>query len=269
MEEPLLKPDASFFTSFQCPGCHEYFTIPIYQCDSGHSLCSMCVDKNAKCPCCKDPVGKKLRNYHLEHQLCAIDYHCGFPGCSSVFKLSERPQHEDKCPFNPNIQCLIQNCKWLGTKATLLSHLTTRHRIPHYDISGDAAEYSSRLRSTSLPSSAGCVKLLHTFYVQGGKTTTILTYIFMDSSRNLFYPQFRTFDDQPTKYTLRIWNTEAGSTEELVLVGHAATMNLSLEEERERKRCYVLDLESMINLFAFQDKTEEGHKLLHYKLTIG
>jgi hypothetical protein len=118
-----------------------------------------------------------------------------------------------------------------------------------------------------LPSSAGCVKLLHTF-VYNGLQRTILTYIFMDSIRNLFYPQFRTLDDHPARYTLKIWSTEAGSQEELVLVGYAATMQLSLEEERERKRCYVLDLESMINLFAFQDKSEEGHKLLHYKLTL-
>ena len=267
MAECELKPDSTFFASFRCPGCAEYFTVPIYQCDSGHSLCTVCANASTKCPCCKDQVGKKLRNYHLEHQLCAIDYQCKFQGCEARFKLSERVVHEEKCAFNPSLPCLIQNCKWVGNKASLLLHLTSRHRIPHYEIPCESAEYSSRLRSTSLPSSAGCVKLLHTFAFAGVQKT-ILTYIFMDSSRNLFYPQFRTFDEYPTKYTLKIWSTEMGSQEELVLVGYAPTMHTSLEEERERKRCYVLDLESMINLFAFQDKTEEGHKLLHYKLTL-
>ena len=267
MSECELKPDPTFFTSFQCPSCSDYLTVPIYQCDSGHSLCVTCANSSARCPCCKDQVGKKLRNYHLEHQLCAIDVDCRFAGCEGRFKLSERLVHEEQCHFNPNLPCLIQSCKWVGNRANLLVHFTTRHRIPHYEIPGDCAEYSSRLRSTTLPSSAGCVKLLHTF-TYSGVQRTILTYIFMDSNKNLFYPQFRTFDDHPTKYTLKIWSTEAGSQEELTLVGHAATMQLSLEEERERKRCYVLDLESMISLFAFQDKSEEGHKLLHYKLTL-
>ena len=267
MSDDGLKPDASFFSSLQCPICIEFFSIPIYQCDSGHSICSVCALKTAKCPTCRDNIGRKLRNYPLEQQLSAIEYHCRFAGCNAVMKLCDRIPHEESCRHNPNIQCLIQNCRWVGHRDTALQHLTSRHRIPHYDIFGDSAEYSSRLRSSALPSSAGCVKLLHTFDV-GGKKTTILTYIFMDAGRNLFFPQFRTLQEEPTRYILKIWNTEE-PTEELVLVGKAPTVALSLEEERDQKKCYVLDLESMINLFAFQDHNEEGHKLLHYKLTIG
>ena len=183
-------------------------------------------------------------------------------------KLSERLCHEEKCNFNPNTQCLVQNCRWTGHRDAVLQHLISKHRIPHYDIYGDSAEYSSRLRSSSLPSTAGCVKLLHTFDT-GSQKITILTYIFMDSCRNLFFPQFRTLQDTAIRFTLKIWNTEIANGEELVIVGKAATLALSLEEEREQKKCFVLDLESMINIFAFQDKNEEGHKLLHYKLTIG
>jgi len=270
MEEAAsnLKPDATFFNYLQCPICLEYFTIPIYQCDSGHSICSLCASKSPKCPTCRDNIGRKLRNFHLEQQISSVDYRCRFPGCSESMKLSERLSHEEKCKFNPNTQCLVQNCRWTGHRDGLLQHLITKHRIPHYDIYGDSAEYSSRLRSSSLPSSAGCVKLLHTFDT-GSQKTTILTYIFMDSCRNLFFPQFRTLQDTPTRFTLKIWNTESASGEELVIVGKAPTMALSLEEERDQKKCFVLDLESMINIFAFQDKNEEGHKLLHYKLTIG
>ena len=45
-------------------------------------------------------------------------------------------------------------------------------------------------------------------------------------------------------------------------------MTVSLEEEREKKLCIAMDLESIINKFAFHDKVEEGHRLLHYKLEI-
>ena len=70
----------------------------------------------------------------------------------------------------------------------LVSHMNAKHKIPHYDISGRKAEFSSRLRPLSLQPAAGCVKLLHTFGLPNTEKTTILTYIFMDSSKNLFYP---------------------------------------------------------------------------------
>jgi hypothetical protein len=90
----------------------------------------------------------------------------------------------------------------------------------------------------------------------------------MDSTKNLFFPQFRTFGDTPIKFKLKIWNTENEALGEICLSGVARTIKASLEEEREHKSCVILDLESLINIFAFHDKTEEGHKLLHYKLSI-
>jgi hypothetical protein len=91
----------------------------------------------------------------------------------------------------------------------------------------------------------------------------------MDSARNLFYPQFRTFDESPMRYSLKIWNTDSDETDEIGVSGLARTLSTPLEEERERKQCMVLDLESLINIFAFSDRSEEGHKLLHYKLSLG
>lgn len=184
-------------------------------------------------------------------------------------KLAYRLDHEEQCSHNPNLNCLIQNCRWVGHRDELLSHLTTKHKIPHYDICGATAEYSSRLRSSSLPSTAGCVKLLHTFYLADNHTATVLTYIFMDSTKNLFFPQFRTLGDTPVKYTLKIWNTDSDDCDEVMIVGKVATIKESLDEERESKSCVALDLESLINKFAFDDKVEEGHRLLHYRLSIG
>jgi hypothetical protein len=263
-----LKLDATFDASLQCPICLEYFSIPIFQCDSGHSICNRCAQRIPKCPTCRANIGRKLRNYHLEQQLSSIDYKCRHPGCNEVIKLAYRANHEESCTYNPNLTCIMQSCKWTGHKSALLSHLKNKHKIPHYDIVGSVAEYSSRLRSTSLSSTAGCVKLLHTFFLPSGEVVTVLTYIFMDSMKNLFYPQFRTFGEKPVRYNLCIWNTESDEEDELVISGKAQTLKYSLEEEREMKRCMVLDLESLINMFAFQDKIEEGHKLLHYKLTI-
>lgn len=268
MVDPQLHPDNTFSSCLQCPICIEYFTIPIYQCDSGHSICEHCAQKTTRCPTCRASIGRKLRNYHLEQQLLTLDYSCKYPGCEERMKLAYRLDHEEQCSHNPNLSCLIQNCRWIGHKAMLLGHLTSKHKIPHYDICGTTAEYSSRLRSSSLPSTAGCVKLLHTFYLSDSQTATVLTYIFMDSTKNLFFPQFRTLGDAPVKYTLRIWNTENDDPDEVVIVGKVNTIKDSLDEEREAKTCVALDLESLINRFAFEDKVEEGHRLLHYRLSI-
>jgi hypothetical protein len=147
--------------------------------------------------------------------------------------------------------------------------MNAKHKIPHYDIQGRKAEFSSRLRPLSLQPAAGCVKLLHTFALPSAPKTTILTYIFMDSSKNLFYPQFRVFGNKEIPYKIKIWNIETEDCGFLSTRGIARTFKLGLEEERDQKLCLAFDLESLVNHYAFFDKTEDEHKLLHYKLKIG
>lgn len=263
-----LIPDLSFHTSLKCPSCDEYFTQPIFQCEFGHSICEKCTCQSPKCVTCKSQISKKLRNFQLEQQLSTIECACRFPGCNTTFKMNLRYQHENSCLLNPSAHCLLQNCRWRGEKISLLAHLNTKHNIPHYEISSNTAEYSSRLRASSLPPTAGCVKLLHSFFAGDSRKVAILTYIFMDSSKNLFFPQFRTLGDKEIRYSLKIWNNESELNEFVSIIGKARTTNISLEEERDKKMCIAMDLESIINKFAFHDRIEEGHRLLHYKLEI-
>ncbi|OMJ85812.1 hypothetical protein SteCoe_12808 [Stentor coeruleus] len=257
-----------FDSSLQCPICMDYFSSIIYQCDSGHSLCELCCQKISICPLCKSPIGKKLRNLLLEEQLTKVVSKCRFDNCSSLMKLNEKNQHEQICQHNPECHCLLQHCKWSGHKANFLVHLAERHKVPHYEIHGSSAEYSSRLRSSNLQAAAGCVKLLHTFLRLDGPSVTILTYIFLDSSKNLFFPQFRTLGEGQTRYSLKIWNIDNEDSDEIIIEGTAFNHRLGLDEEREKKMCLAFDLESLILKFSFLDKQEKGHKLLHYRLTI-
>jgi Seven in absentia protein family len=258
----------SFHKCLKCPTCSEFFTQPIYQCEFGHSICEKCCQLSNKCPTCKSLISKKLRNFQLEQQLLTIKCSCRFAGCQTIYTMNLRSNHERECEYNPSSHCLLQNCRWKGEKMNLLMHLSTKHNIPHYEISSNSAEYSSRLRPCSLPPSAGCVKLLHTFYSADSRKVTILTYIFMDSARNLFFPQFRTLGNKEIKYMLKIWNNESEINDHVIIVGKARTIDVSLEEEREKKLCIAMDLETIINKFAFSDKVEEGHRLLHYKLDL-
>ena len=142
----------------------DFFALPIYLCDYGHSICGDCVAHTARCPTCRANINKQLRNYILEQQINTIDYKCQFEGCQAVIKLSSKRQHEDKCTFNPNVKCLL-NCKnFIGTRTDLFHHIQCYHNVPQYDIYGNEAEFSSRLRPETSAPLSGCVKLLHTFH---------------------------------------------------------------------------------------------------------
>ena len=257
-----------FESSLECPICMEFFSSIIYQCDSGHSLCESCCIKVSICPLCKSRVGKKLRNLSLEDQLTRVNSKCRFSNCNIKMKLCEKNLHEVNCPFNPECHCLLQNCKWFGFKANFLEHLADRHKVPHYEIRGNTAEYSSRLRSINLQAAAGCVKLLHTFIRNDLPAVTVLTYIFLDSFKNLIYPQFRTLGDGEVRYNLKIWNIENEDSDEIIIEGTAFNHRVGLDEEREKRMGIAFDLESLILKFSFMDKQEKGHKLLHYRLTV-
>ena len=257
-----------FVTSMQCPICMEFFTSTIFQCDSGHSLCETCCNKISVCPLCKSQIGRRLRNLLLEDQLTRLTIRCKFENCGILMKLCEKNLHEIACMHNPECHCILQHCKWTGHKNTLIEHLAERHKVPHYEVHGNSAEYSSRLRSANLQAAAGCVKLLHTFIRPDRPTVTILTYIFLDSCKNLFYPQFRTIGEGQTRFNLKIWNIENEDSDEIIVEGLAYNQRFSLDDEREKKLCVIFDLESLISKFSFLDKQEKGHKLLHYRLTI-
>jgi hypothetical protein len=78
------------------------------------------------------------------------------------------------------------------------------------------------------------------------------------------------FGNYELPYKIKIWNIESSEkTGSLSTCGTARTFRLGLEEERESKMCLAFDLESLVNQYAFFDKSEDEHKLLHYKLRIG
>lgn len=44
---------------FECPVCFEYVLPPIYQCESGHLVCTECRPKLGNCPTCRGGLGSK------------------------------------------------------------------------------------------------------------------------------------------------------------------------------------------------------------------
>ena len=48
---------ADLASFFECPVCFDYVLPPIYQCQAGHLVCSVCRPKLNCCPTCRGPLG--------------------------------------------------------------------------------------------------------------------------------------------------------------------------------------------------------------------
>ena len=49
---------ADLASLFECPVCFDYVLPPIFQCQAGHLVCSICCPKLTCCPTCRGPLGK-------------------------------------------------------------------------------------------------------------------------------------------------------------------------------------------------------------------
>lgn len=54
-------------TNLECPICAETASTPIYQCREGHTVCSSCVYKIARCPMCRQDGPVNVRNRYAEN----------------------------------------------------------------------------------------------------------------------------------------------------------------------------------------------------------
>ena len=57
--------------SLECPVCLETPKAgPLYQCENGHILCSVCIEKVQECPQCRAKLpATRIRNIFAEQQL--------------------------------------------------------------------------------------------------------------------------------------------------------------------------------------------------------
>lgn len=125
-----------------CEICLEYFSIPIYECPKGHSLCKKCFHKIRhplpSCPICRAryPL-EPARNYLIEEFLEQVPCNCGY--CGTEVTLAAREKHEENCPLNRNLKCPFielgrASCNWADDIFRLEEHLSRVHnlRTTHY-----------------------------------------------------------------------------------------------------------------------------------------
>jgi hypothetical protein len=83
-------------SALQCPACnHLPRSTPIYQCESGHILCTNCRIRLSKCPTCQMSVGQ-TRSLFAEKMLQKIPLPCRFEihGCQTKALMNTQPRFE-------------------------------------------------------------------------------------------------------------------------------------------------------------------------------
>lgn len=114
-----------------CPICFNPFKPPIYQCVGGHSFCSSCCKRLAKCPTCSRGM-TRTRNYTLEaivDELLMVPCPNANEGCLVRQHQEDIPQHLKVCEFRI-YTCptkFISVCDWHGRRRNLYQHVKEKH----------------------------------------------------------------------------------------------------------------------------------------------
>lgn len=117
-------------TELECPVCLNYIIPPIFQCVTGHSICSTCKEKVSQCPLCQRQIGE-TQNFTLEKMAYLLNYPCrnAENGCDFVDKAGKIKQHQKYCNFGTQ-NCPLKNyetCNWKGTGKEINRHIQCCH----------------------------------------------------------------------------------------------------------------------------------------------
>ncbi|CAN0913761.1 E3 ubiquitin-protein ligase SINA-like 10 [Linum grandiflorum] len=120
----LTDPDV-----LDCAVCFDTLTIPVYQCENGHTACSPCCSKMAyKCPSCCLPIGYN-RCRAIEKVLESATTPCpnAANGCKEIITYSKKQAHDKDCIYAP-CYCPISACNYSGSAQQLCQHFTANHK---------------------------------------------------------------------------------------------------------------------------------------------
>ncbi|XP_053607938.1 E3 ubiquitin-protein ligase Siah1-like [Plodia interpunctella] len=156
----------------ECPVCMETMSAPIFQCQSGHSLCSSCtrVLSPPNCPICRQPM-TQIRNWQLEEIIAKAKVSCPNKnqGCVYTMVNCDVEEHLKECIFR-EMDCplgaVFGKCSWKGHLKMMIEHFKERHPA-HCNISSDSEVELDNIKITEDDR--------HMFLVAQGKLLFIIT----------------------------------------------------------------------------------------------
>ncbi|KAI5434589.1 E3 ubiquitin-protein ligase SINA-like 10 [Lathyrus oleraceus] len=114
--------------AFDCCVCLHLLTIPVFQCDNGHIVCSTCCDKlGNKCDKCSKQISlKPCREF--EDQLQSIKMSCPNEkyGCRETISYPRKRKHGEECIYVP-CYCPLSGCDLVAPLEVLYNHFNREH----------------------------------------------------------------------------------------------------------------------------------------------
>lgn len=121
-----------------CPQCNNLMSLPIYQCEDGHSICGKCANNKQFSTCVICSSSKtSVRSIQLEqiiesmkHKL-KVDCSFKYKGCTYKVKSIDKSKHENECRYNRH-KCegkkfLNLTCPWNGSYDDIVEHFRNEH----------------------------------------------------------------------------------------------------------------------------------------------
>ncbi|XP_051222762.1 E3 ubiquitin-protein ligase SINA-like 8 [Lolium perenne] len=136
------RSDGEIFVKIQsellrCRICLEPLKPPVFKCEAGHVLCSVCMEKLREvgsvlglgifCDVCRKNTSY-CRCVELEQVIDAIKVPCSNQtyGCNESIIYHEKEKHETECTHAP-CYCPENDCDFRGGTCCLLDHFVTAH----------------------------------------------------------------------------------------------------------------------------------------------
>ncbi|WJX58573.1 RING-type E3 ubiquitin transferase [Trifolium repens] len=124
--EPFMISNPSLL---DCCYCFQSLTIPVFQCDNGHIVCSTCCPKlRNKCNKCSLSISSK-RCTAIENLLQSIKISCPNAklGCVEKISYSRKRKHEEECIYD-KCYCPISGCGFFASLEVLSNHFSRKHK---------------------------------------------------------------------------------------------------------------------------------------------
>lgn len=121
---------------FDCCNCFQPLTIPVFQCDNGHIVCSTCRPKlGNKCVKCSLRISSKGCKA-IENLLLSIEMSCpnAKHGCNEKISYIGKRKHEEECIHVPCC-CPVSSCDFVASSEVLSKHFSDKHGDSHLKFS--------------------------------------------------------------------------------------------------------------------------------------
>ncbi|XP_058748081.1 E3 ubiquitin-protein ligase SINA-like 10, partial [Vicia villosa] len=111
-----------------CYNCLQPLTIPVFQCDNGHTVCSTCCPQlRNKCIKCSLRISSK-RCKAVENILQSMEMSCPNEehGCRKTISYCGKRKHEEECTDAP-CYCPLSGCNFVASSRLLSDHFRRKH----------------------------------------------------------------------------------------------------------------------------------------------